>query len=194
MKLNEIIDCFYRSDEGGRVFVYRQTGERFNRRFIQTVARSGRKSVSVWAWYSQEGAGSLHRIEGTLKKEQYVRILETVLLPYATARFPNGFVFVQDRSPVHTSNILREWFNNHPQITLMDWPPKGADLNPIENVWGLMVREMDRTLVNQETLWLKVVEIWNRFTERNRLWYNLSNSMPNRIADVVECNGGWSKY
>ena len=104
-------------------------------------------------------------------------------------RFPNGFIYVHDRSPIHTANIVRQWFNDHPQITLMNWPPKGADLNPIENIWGLMVRELDPTLVNQETLWLKVVDAWEMLVPRHALWYKLSISMPDRIA-----NGGWSKY
>ena len=156
---------------------------------MQTVARSGRKSVPVWAWYSQDGAGSLHRIEGSLKKEQYVHILQTVLLPAAMQRFPQGFIFVHDRSPVHMSRVVREWFDNHPLITVIDWPPKGADLNPIENIWGLMVREMESAIVNNETLWLKVTEAWTRLANRNALWFNLSSSMENRLANVIECRG-----
>jgi hypothetical protein len=70
-----------------------------------SVKRSGRKSVCAWGWMSAEGAGFLHRVNGKLTSQQYIRILENSLVPYAWARFgptdDNPIPFVQDRSPIH---------------------------------------------------------------------------------------------
>lgn len=45
-----------RSDECGRVFVYRRDGTRFDNNHVQITDRSGWKSVPVWAWFSASGA------------------------------------------------------------------------------------------------------------------------------------------
>ena len=76
------------------------------------------------------------------------------MVPIAYARFGHGIYgpirFVQDLSPIHTSNLVREWFEEHPEFELIPWPPKGADLNPIENVWSEMVRDMDAQNVTSD--------------------------------------------
>lgn len=57
---------------------------------------------------------------------------------------PHPIVLVHDRSPIHTtSNVVREWLTQHPEVHPLDWPPKGCDINPIENMWATMSREWD---------------------------------------------------
>ena len=48
---------------------------------------------------------------------------------------------VQDKSPIHGDNIIKYWFEQNPKLGPLPWPAKGADLNPIENVWGEMVKD-----------------------------------------------------
>ncbi|KAH6939095.1 hypothetical protein HPB50_015737 [Hyalomma asiaticum] len=102
---------------------------------VQGVA-SGRSSVSVWGAVSKYGLGPLQRIRGHLSSEQYCNILNKVLLPYASSLFPDGnYLFQQDRSPIHTARVVKG-FQAEQHIQLLERPPKGADLNVIENVWG----------------------------------------------------------
>ena len=71
-------------------------------------------------------------------------ILQNVFLPSIRERFPGQTVrFIQDRSPIHTAGVISAWFREHPEIEVLPWPPKGADINPIENVWGNMVKDLD---------------------------------------------------
>ncbi|KAF2892308.1 hypothetical protein ILUMI_13866 [Ignelater luminosus] len=69
---------------------------------------------------------------------QYIRVLEDVLLPSVSAVYPEDkmatFIFVQDNSSIRTAQIVQEWFEEHPEIELLRWPAKSADLNPIENL------------------------------------------------------------
>ena len=56
---------------------------------------------------------------------------------------PNTIRFVHDRSPIHTSRFVWEWPGKQPEMEVTDWPSKGYDMNPIENVWAMMVRTWD---------------------------------------------------
>ncbi len=68
-------------------------------------------------------------------KKRDLDILNNVFLPSIGRRFPNTRVkFIHDNSPIHKAIIIREWLQNHPEIQVIPWPRKGADMNPIENV------------------------------------------------------------
>ena len=51
------------------------------------------------------------------------------------------FIFQQDLAPAHTARSTKPWFSDH-GITVFDWPANPADLNPIENLWGIAKRKM----------------------------------------------------
>ena len=193
-KYNQIIHI--RSDLSGKVIVYRPNGCRFDDKYIKTIRRCGRKTVSVWGWFSSEGAGVLHRIEGTLNGSQYLDILDDVLLPSARERYPDGKIrLVHDKSSIHQCKIVKNWIKDHPDIEELPWPPKGCDMNPIENVWADMVYEMDaQNVKNKEELWEKIEDLWELFANRASYWKTLSNSIHGRLQMVADVNGAWTKY
>ena len=147
---------FCSSDECGRVFVYRQDGTRFEDGHVQIYDRSGRKTVPVWASFSSAGPGPFVKIAGRFVKEKYLDILNDHLLPFVQERFGQNRVnFVHDHSPIHKANVIKTWFDEHPQINALPWPPKGADLNLIDNVWSDIVRHYDfkgRTAPNADAV------------------------------------------
>lgn len=154
------------------------------------------------------GPGKLHRIEGTLKGPQYVDILENVFLPEAMERFgcEATIKFVQDNSPIHTSRIVREWFAERPEvqlidvfpeIELMEWPAKGADLNPIENAWSMLKSRMkdgENNWRNQNDLFASAKGIWETMGRNPNTWESLVSSMPHRLEMVDYYDGGWTGY
>jgi transposase len=133
-------------------------------------------------------------LPGNLNAEQYVHILENVLLPSGLERFPEGFNFVQDNASIHTSKMAKRWFVEHPEINLLPWPPKGADLNPIENVWGRMVHEMKSELVSKTVLWEKVFDVWEKLAMDPDIWIDLTVSMLDRLQLCIDANGNWTRY
>ncbi len=51
------------------------------------------------------------------------------------------YIFQQDLAPAHTAKGTKSWFNDQ-GVTVLDWPANSPDLNPIDNLWGIVKRKM----------------------------------------------------
>lgn len=89
-----------------------------------------------------------------------------------------------------------DWFEEEgKEFELLPWPPKGADFNPIENVWSEMARSMDaQQVANGDQLWNTVKGIWEDLARRPLYWQGLSNSVVSRLELARQVNGDWTKY
>ncbi|KAJ4437460.1 hypothetical protein ANN_17604 [Periplaneta americana] len=54
----------------------------------------------------------------------------------------------QDNHPVHTSQLIRDWFARRQDIELIDWPRRFPDLNPLENMWAKVKKHMRKNWPN----------------------------------------------
>ncbi len=75
------------------------------------------------------------------------------MLPSADKLYGDAdFIFQQDLAPAHTAKGTKSWFSDH-GVTLLDWPANSPDLNPIENLWGIVKRKMRDThiAISQKT-------------------------------------------
>lgn len=118
------------------------------------------------------------------------------ILPAAEALFGPGRVllFVQDRSPVHTSQYTKRWLQNNSIIDVINWPAKAADLNPIENLWARMAADCNfHQAGTTDDIWNTIQQQWNSFRESNYCEI-LINSSPRRLEDVIANGGFWTKY
>lgn len=101
---------------------------------------------------------------------------------------------MQDNDPKHTSKLATKWFEDH-VIEVLDWAPSSPDMNIIEHAWD----EEDRCLRartplprNLDELWDVLVEEWAKLD----ISYvrNLYESMPRRVAALLEAQGQYTKY
>ncbi len=51
------------------------------------------------------------------------------------------FIFQQDLAPAHTAKSTKSWLNDH-GVGVLDWPANPPNLNPNENIWGIVKRKM----------------------------------------------------
>lgn len=166
--------------------------------YVQRVASSGRTSVNVWGAISKHGLGPLHRIVGRLTSTSYCDVVDTVLIPFVrSGLFPDGnFLFQQDLAPIHTARTVKDHLRQC-GIEELPWVPKGADLNIIENVWGRMKAAMVRTPIysaTEDQLWDAVQAEWERLKADASFVSSLYDSLPSRMAAVVELNGDMTRY
>ena len=73
------------STSHGKLHCYRLRNERFERANIYEQARSGHVTANMWGWIHLYGVGELAEIEGRFNAEQYLEILEEVMLPSVRA-------------------------------------------------------------------------------------------------------------
>ena len=77
--------------------------------------------------------------------EKYIEILKVVMLPSIRAIYPKPEIiyFIEDNSPVLKAKNIKKWFEEQNDIVRIDWPAISPDLNIIENIWSLVVKERD---------------------------------------------------
>jgi len=79
-------------------------------------------------------------------------------------------------------------------IDSIDWPAQSPDLNPIENLWALIKRNIANLPVakNVEELEKQVKNEWWSIPQESI--QELIDSMPERIEAVIKAKGGPTKY
>ncbi|KAF0298659.1 Transposable element Tcb1 transposase [Amphibalanus amphitrite] len=86
------------------------------------------------------------------------------------------------------------------RVRAIPWPSMSPDLNPIENVWSLMVHELEEELrqparqLNQDELWAAVLAKWEELRRRPGYFRSLVASMRQRLEQCSEAAGGHTSY
>ena len=77
---------------------------------------------------------------------------------------------------------------------MLGWPAKSPDLNPIENLWGIIARQVyghGKQYETKSELVSVIFHAWNSLSLE--LLQNLISSMKNRIFRVISGNGSFTK-
>ncbi len=166
--------CISFGNQGPRV--WRKSGEAQNPCCLKSSVKFP-QSVMIWAAMSSAGVGPLCFLKSTVNAAIYQEILEHFMLPSADKLYGDAdFIFQQDLAPAHTAKGTKSWFNDH-GVTVLDWPANSPDLNPIENLWGIVRRKMRDTRPNNaDELKATVKETWASIPPQQ--CHKLITSMP----------------
>ena len=123
---------------------------------------------------------------GSFDRHTYRAIIDNHILPftYDVHGCPASFVLQEDNCGPHRAKSVAAYLANE-EVTRIKWPAQGSDLNPIENVWGLMKMHLRKRAVpppNIMHLFHILNQIWNRLPDSYSS--NLVASMPNRVRSV----------
>ncbi|GFT70431.1 transposable element Tcb2 transposase [Trichonephila clavipes] len=173
------------------------------------------------AYYSQMRVGSVcHRIVETptdLAREWYClssrkypgkgpisdmqyhsqRYIDEVLLPHVRlfrGAVGDKFVFIDDNATCHRTLAVQDCLDSE-GIQRLVWPARSPDLNPIENVWDALGRQVagrNYPPTNKNTLIHALTEEWDKLLQQ--LLDNVVQSMVRRVERYITLHGGHIPY
>ena len=77
------------------------------------------------------------------------------------------------------------------------FPPKAADINPMENLWGILTKKVftgTTTYTIEESLLAAIEAAWATIRADRGLRQSLVNSMTGRLQQVIERKGDWADF
>ncbi len=140
------------------------------------------QSVMIWGAMSSAGVGPLCFLKTNVTAPVYQEIVEHFMLPSADKLYGDAdFIFQQDLAPAHTAKAPKVGLNDH-GVGVLDWPANSPDLNPIENLWGI---------VKRKCRWAEGHCQRNLASIPPQQCHKLITSMPRRIEAVIKAKGAY---
>lgn len=180
----------------GRSWCWMRDGESKQRRHVKETDKHGGGSVMVWGCMTAEGPGFMCRIVGNMDQYLYKSILEDELLQtikwYHMDR--RHVILQHDNDSKHRAFSVRQWLKAQ-QIEVLEWPAQSPDLNPIEHLWAMLKRNLNRYETPPggiTALWERVQAEWEKLEADE--CRKLVESMPRRIEAVIKAKGKWTDY
>jgi transposase len=176
-----------------RCYVTRFDHEKYSRSCIRTTVKSGIE-VHVWGIISWNGPGPIKVVNGTLNAVRYqAEILDDIdLIGARLANTGQSFVFMHDMAPAHRAATTQRFLNGK-NVRVLPWCGNSPDLNPIENLWAIVQRRVNRAQVRNRDELLNAVR--TSFAEISiEYLHALYRSLPRRLLAVIRARGGNTRY
>ncbi|GFT18363.1 transposable element Tcb2 transposase [Trichonephila clavipes] len=186
---------FSLSSDCSRQLIWRESGTAYRPENIQEKDRYPTCSIMVWAGIMINGRTRLHVVaNGTMTGQRYI---DEVLLPHVRlfrGAVGDKFVFMDDNATCHRTLSVQDCLDSE-GIQRLVWPSRSPDLNPIENVWDALERQVvDRNYppTNKNTLIRALTEEWGKLPQQ--LLDNVVQSMVRRVECCITLHGGHIPY
>ncbi|GFU78264.1 transposable element Tcb2 transposase [Trichonephila clavipes] len=186
---------FSLSSDCRRQLICRESGTAYRPENIQEKNRYPTCSIMVWAGIMINGHTRLHVVaNGTRTGQRYI---DEVLLPHVRlfrGAVGDKFVFMDDNATCHRTLAVQDCLDSE-GIQRLVWPVRSPDLNPIENVWDALGRQVagrNYPPTNKNTLIRALAEEWDKLPQQ--LLDNVVQSMVRRVECCITLHGGHIPY
>jgi transposase len=118
--------------------------------------------------------------------------LRDAFLPWLRSQKQGQFIFQQDNTPAHTENVTKQFFKDE-KLKVLPWSVNSPDLNPIENLWGILKRRVNKR---------QPKDVAELLTTTREEWTNILlqivwaciESLPKHMAQMIEHNRNKADY
>ncbi|GFU96793.1 transposable element Tcb2 transposase [Trichonephila clavipes] len=186
---------FSLSSDCSRQLIWRENGTADRPENIQEKDRYPTCSIMVWAGIMINGRTRLHVVvNGTMTGQRYI---DEVLLPHVRlfrGAVGDKFVFMDDNATCHRTLAVQDCLDIE-GIQRLVWPARSPDVNPIENVWDALGRQVsgrNYPPTNKNTLIRALTEKWDKLPQQ--LLDNVVQSMARRVECCITLHGGHILY
>ncbi|GFX52347.1 ankyrin repeat domain-containing protein 17 [Trichonephila clavipes] len=160
---------FSLSSDCRRQLIWRESGTAYRPENIPEKDRYPTCSIMVWAGIMINGRMRLHVVaNGTMTGQRYI---DEVLLPHVRlfrGAVGDKFVFMDDNATCHRTLAVQDCLDSE-GIQRLVWPVRSPDLNPIENVWDALGRQVagrNYPPTNKNTLIRALTEEWDKLPQQ----------------------------
>ncbi|GFU61908.1 transposable element Tcb2 transposase [Trichonephila clavipes] len=186
---------FSLSSDCRRQLIWRESGTAYRPENIQEKDRYPTCSIMVWAGIMINGHTRLHVVaNGTMTGQRYI---DEVLLPHVRlfrGAVGDKFVFMYDNATCHQTLAVQDCLDSE-GIQCLVWPARSPDLNPIENVWDALGRQVagrNYPPTNKNTLIRALTDEWDKLPQQPL--DNVVQSMVRRVECCITLHGGHIPY
>ncbi|GFY10591.1 transposable element Tcb2 transposase [Trichonephila clavipes] len=186
---------FSLSSDCRRQLIWRESGTAYRPENIQEKDRYPTCSIMVWAGIMINGRTRLHVVaNGTMTGQRYI---DEVLLPHVRlfrGAVGDKFVFMDDNATGHRTLAVQDCLDSE-GIQRLVWPARCLHLNPIENVWDALGRQVagrNYPPTNKNILIRALTEEWDKLPQQ--LLDNVVQSMVRRVECCITLHGGHIPY
>jgi len=159
----------------------------------------------LWGCFTSNIKGPLVAIQSRATADSYISLLEQHLVPYMNNLQEHGIhgtTFQQNNAPIHKAHRTHHYLSQK-VFQVIHWPASSPDMNPIEHMWAALKSALHTRYPDTKdypggppavkrmleerltTVWADIgPEVMDRLVE----------SMPRRIAALIEARGWYTKY
>lgn len=174
--------------------------------------------VNLYMGITKYGVTKVHKVTGShgvkstylnkknqparnITAHEYGDVLDTFLQEGKRIFTSQGFAsfkLQQDNCPTHpkaAANKIETWNESRSgfKVELFQWPPHSPDLSPIENVWGIVQREVDALgCKNFKEFELAVIDKLQKFPPE--VLFKMYKGLGDRMKLVIEAKGDKTKH
>lgn len=153
-------------------------------------------SAKIGAVMSYKGVSKPYEVKGSWNGPAYGRMLRECVFPTLRRHYHGEEVVVfQDNDPSHLTAVCKKRMRAEGVLFEGDYkfPPNSGDLNPVENLWSIVLEEMETgDVTSKEEIVDAVKSAWRKVKKSSI--HKMLHSMPQRVADCIALEGDRTRW